>query len=166
VAPVAAQIHHLACAARTGPRAPSRGTGFCAIMCDVPDLAPREGLDVRVAVVDDNPEFRGVADEVIAATRGFIAAHALPSGEDALRTLPQAPADLVLMDVRMPGIGGVAAARALALLSRPPCVVLKSADEDPQIEADPPAHGAIAFVRKHAFCPRTLRQVWAREHDA
>jgi CheY-like chemotaxis protein len=135
-------------------------------MCDVPDLVPRGGSDVRVAVVDDNPEFRVVVDEVITATRGFVAAHALPSGEDALQILQHSPADLVLMDVRMPGIGGVAAARALALLSQPPVVVLMSADEDPQIEADPAAHGAMAFVRKHAFCPRTLRQVWEREQDA
>jgi len=61
----------------------------------------------------------------------------------------------------MPGIGGVAAARALGRLPDPPTVVLMSADPCPVIEADPAAHGAKAFVRKHTLCPRALRHLWS-----
>jgi CheY-like chemotaxis protein len=111
-------------------------------------------------VVDDQPATRAVVRELVDATAGFEAVEGACSAEEALSRLERTPTDLVLMDVRMPGTGGVAAARALARLARRPLVVLFSSDDRPDIEADPPAHGAVAFVRKDALTSRLLRRLW------
>jgi DNA-binding NarL/FixJ family response regulator len=117
---------------------------------------------VRVVVVDDNACFRAAAREVVEATRGFVVLSILPAADEVVRRVRACRADLVLMDVRMPGTGGVAAARTLAGLARPPVVFLMSADECPAIAADPGAHGAVAFVPKQAFGPGLLRSLWGR----
>jgi DNA-binding NarL/FixJ family response regulator len=114
---------------------------------------------IDVVVVDDNAEFRAVAREVIEHTDGFEAVAVLSDAVGLAGRLDQRPADVVLLDVRMPGIGGVAAARTLAPPPAGPMVVLLSADDCPDIAADPPAHGASAFFPKQAFGPAMLRRL-------
>jgi DNA-binding NarL/FixJ family response regulator len=118
--------------------------------------------DVRVFVVDDQPRFLVVAREVIEATSGFQAVGFARSGEAALDWLRARRADLVIIDVRMPGTDGVAAAREVATVENPPVVVLCSSDNRPDIAAAPRAHGADAFYCKERFGPRSLREIWAR----
>src|SRR3954465_5649656 len=84
----------------------------------------RAGDDVRVFVVDDQPHFLVVAHEVIEATSGFQAVGSARSGEAALDWLRKRTADLVIMDVRMPGADGVLTARKVASHEHPPIVVL------------------------------------------
>lgn len=116
--------------------------------------------EVRVVVVDDSPMFRAIATEVVGATAGFVVIGTVGSAEEALEVLERLQPDLVLMDVRLPGIDGVAAARALARLPNPPVVALLSADDRPEIAEDPVSHGATAFVQKQRFGPRMLRALW------
>jgi DNA-binding NarL/FixJ family response regulator len=117
--------------------------------------------DVRVLVVDDQPHFLLVAEEVIRATPGFQAVGSARSAKAALEWLRASKADLVVMDVRMPGTDGVDAARQVGTLDDPPVVVLCSSDDRPDITADPRAHGADAFYRKERFGARLLREAWA-----
>jgi DNA-binding NarL/FixJ family response regulator len=122
------------------------------------------GQDVRVLVVDDQRGFREVAQEVIDATSGFRAVGSAGSGEEALDWLATREADLVVMDVRMPGKDGVAAALELAERDHRPIVVLCSSDDRPDIAADPHAHGADAFYCKERFGGGVLQDVWAMHH--
>ena len=117
---------------------------------------------VRVMVVDDEPASLAVLCEVVEAAPGFEAVPAARSGEEALRRLADRPADLLVMDVRMPGTDGVAIARALAQRPQRPVVILVSAEERPDIAADPRAHGAAAFVCKERVTTALLRRTWNR----
>jgi two-component system, NarL family, invasion response regulator UvrY len=118
--------------------------------------------DVRVFVVDDQPFFLVVAREVIEATSGFQAVGCARSGEAALDWLRGREADLVIIDVRMPGADGAVAAREVATLENRPVVVLCSSDDRPDIAADPGAHGADTFCCKERFGAGFLREIWAR----
>jgi DNA-binding NarL/FixJ family response regulator len=122
----------------------------------------RAGNDVRVFVVDDQPHFLAVAQEVIEATSGFQAVGYARSGEAALDWLQAHTANLVIMDVRMPGADGVLTAREVARLEHPPIVALCSSARRPDIAADPRVHGAHAFSCKEHFGSGLLREVWAR----
>jgi CheY-like chemotaxis protein len=126
----------------------------------VHDADTLRAADVRVLIVDDHPRNRALLAEVVEATAGFTAVGTAASGEEALGRLGHA--DLVLMDVRMPGGGGVAAARAMARLPGSPHVILVSGDDRPEIAADPAAHGAVAFLRKELMSTGLLRRTWAR----
>jgi two-component system invasion response regulator UvrY len=118
--------------------------------------------EIRVLVVDDHPRFRALMEHVVDGTPGFRAVAGACTGEEALAHLERSPADLVLMDVQMPGAGGIAAARVAAGLRQRPLVVLMSGDDRPDIEADPPAHGAVAFVRKERIDGAVLRRLWSQ----
>ena len=64
--------------------------------------------------------------------------------------MDEAKPELVLVDVRMPGLGGVETARALSARDPELVVVLVSLDDPP---ADPGAE-TIPFARKQDFGPR------------
>ena len=68
-----------------------------------------------VLVVDDEPALRKVFRTSLAAN-GFVVEEAR-SGEQAVDTLPHHPFDLVLLDINMPGIGGVEACREIRALA-------------------------------------------------
>jgi two-component system KDP operon response regulator KdpE len=71
--------------------------------------------EVNVLVVDDEPSLRKVFRTSLTAS-GFAIAEAR-SGEEAVEILPQRPFDLVLLDINMPGIGGVEACREIRALA-------------------------------------------------
>ena len=61
---------------------------------------------VGVLVVDDSPAARTAIEHVVAQTPGFALVGSVDSGEAALAVLPRLDPDLVLLDVRMPGLSG------------------------------------------------------------
>jgi two-component system, NarL family, invasion response regulator UvrY len=116
--------------------------------------------DAGVLVVDDVPVFRSAASAVIQSTAGFRLVGEASSGEEAIELVTRHGPDLVLLDVQMPKLDGVATARLIAKLESAPITVLLSADLHPDIAADPRAHGAAAFLLKQELGPRTLRELW------
>lgn len=118
---------------------------------------------VAVIAADDQPFFLGVARDVVRATPGFRWAGEAQSGEDAIEAVDHLHPDLVLLDVRMPGIGGIEAARRIAGQHPDVVVVLISVDEDRAgIERDIEASGAAELIGKQRFGPAMLRSLWAR----
>ena len=65
----------------------------------------------RILVVDDEPQIRRVMRATLSAAGYFVAD--ARSGEDALVSLRQDRFDLVLLDMNMPGMGGLAACREI-----------------------------------------------------
>jgi len=118
--------------------------------------------NVRVLTVDDQEVFRRVAEDVIEATPGFTAVGEAASGEEALAEVARLEPQLVLLDVRMPGLDGVEVARRLAATHPETLVVLISMSE----VADLPSVAQLSgtpLIRKQDFGPRLLRQLWS-EH--
>jgi two-component system, NarL family, invasion response regulator UvrY len=114
-----------------------------------------------VLTVDDQALFLRVAQDVIAATAGFESVGEAGSGEEALEAVERLAPELVLLDVRMPGLGGVEAARRLTAAHPETVVVLVSIAE----RADVPSAAALAdtvpLIRKQDFGPVLLRRLWA-----
>jgi CheY-like chemotaxis protein len=118
---------------------------------------PTATAPVRVLVVDDGPSFLEVAREVIDATSGFECVGAACSGEEGIDQAERLQPDLVLMDVRMPGIGGIEAARRISARGNPAVVVLMSADEG---LAGTPRGDVPAVVPKCKLCRSLLQALW------
>jgi len=94
-----------------------------------------------ILVVDDEEGVREVVSEVISGM-GFIVQHAA-SGEIALDLVTRNPIDLVISDVRMSGMDGVALARKLrarypelplALMTAYPCDAVEKALRDKKVD--------------------------------
>ena len=116
--------------------------------------------EVRVLTVDDQAVFRRAAHDVIAATPGFESVGDAESGEEALEAVARLRPELVLLDVRMPGMGGIEAARRITASHPETVVVLISIEEFAELSEEAQASGAAALVRKQEFGPALLRSIW------
>jgi DNA-binding NarL/FixJ family response regulator len=103
-----------------------------------------------VLVCDDSALVRETLHRVLVTVPGVTRVVDASSGEEALTRWPVERPSLVLMDVRMPGIGGVEATRRL--LSRHPeaAVVMVTVAEDAEGVARAVASGARGYVVKDA----------------
>lgn len=123
------------------------------------------GGTIRVLVVDDQPVFRRVARELLAATDGFTEIGEAASGREALQVAADLDPDLVLLDVRMPGMDGVETARRLAVSCPRSVVVLMSLEPLADLTSTATAVGAAGHVRKQDLSPQALHDLWAQRHD-
>lgn len=106
---------------------------------------------VRILVVDDHPIVRSGISGLLATEPDFIVVGEASSGEEALAMVAAAAPDVVLMDLRMPGMGGVEATRRLVRLADAPprVLVFTTYEEDDQILAAIEA-GANGYLVKAA----------------
>lgn len=113
---------------------------------------------VGVLVVDDSRPFRDGAHTLINGTAGFEWLGEADCGEEGVEQAARLAPDLVLMDVRMPGIGGVEAARTIAARGLPAVVVLVTGAEPPN---DVPDCTVAAVLQKDRLSQASLRRLWA-----
>lgn len=118
------------------------------------------GAGTAVMVVDDQAVFRKAARAVVDRAPGFALVAEAASGDEALKQADAVRVDLVLMDVRMPDMDGIEATRLLTAAHPDTVVVLISLEELADVATAASDCGAVAFVRKQDFCPRTLRGLW------
>jgi len=84
----------------------------------------------NILVVDDEPQIRRVLRSTL-TTRGYVITEA-KTGEEALESLRKERADLILLDVNMPGMGGMDACREIRRGSDTPIIMLtvRNAERD------------------------------------
>ncbi len=116
--------------------------------------------DIAVLVVDDQDPFRAALRELIGRVEGFTLVGEACSGEEAAQAVAELSPQLVLMDVFMPGMGGIAAAHLMLTRRNAPAVVLISVDDPSQHPQAGTLNGLVDFVRKQDLRPRRLRELW------
>lgn len=113
-----------------------------------------------VLVADDQERFRDAVCELVAAVPGFVLVGVAASGEEAVAAVGSLSPELVLMDVRMPGLGGVSATREITHRYPRVVVMLMSVDGHDVSPEVARTCGAAAFLRKQDLRPRKLRAMW------
>lgn len=121
----------------------------------------RDSSAVGVVTVDDHAVFRAAAHDVIDGTPGFLALGEASSGEEALSLVHALDPELVLVDLRMPGMNGIDIARSIRQDNPRSLVVLISLEEPVDVRGTISTSGAVAFVRKQDFGPSLLRRLWS-----
>lgn len=114
---------------------------------------------VRVLIVDDQEPFRSAARLVVEMTDGFEVVGEAPDGETALQLVRVIRPDLVLMDIKMPGMGGIEATRRISR-DHPDVKVLVLSTYD-EYEHQAVAAGAVGFLSKSAFDPGEIVAAWS-----
>jgi two-component system nitrate/nitrite response regulator NarL len=118
-----------------------------------------------VLVVDDHQAFRDALHDLVDAAPGFVLVGQASSGEEALQEFTRLSPELVLMDVVMPGIGGIAAARELVRSYPDPAILLLSVDDPAAyLESEQLGDGVASLLKQH-LSPKELRRIWDRLHD-
>ncbi|SDQ13343.1 response regulator [Leucobacter chromiiresistens] len=108
-------------------------------------------MTVRILVVDDHPIVRAGIAGLLATEPDFEVVGEAESGETALDIAATLRPDVVLMDLRMPGMGGVEATRRLTRSADPAprVLIFTTYEEDDQILAAIEA-GANGYLVKAA----------------
>lgn len=110
---------------------------------------------IRVLIADDQPMVRAGLTMLLSAEDDIEVIGEAATGEAALREVAASEPDVVLMDLRMPGIGGVEATRTIVAdrMDHPDAIsrvlVITTFDDDETVYAALRA-GASGFMLKHA----------------
>jgi DNA-binding NarL/FixJ family response regulator len=116
--------------------------------------------EVRVWIVDDQAGFRRAAAEMLSAANGFVLAGECDSGESAIELIRDGGAGIVLMDIHMPGMGGIEATRRIRAAHPELAVVLMSTYDLDDLPAGAADCGAAAYVHKEKLSPDLLTRLW------
>jgi DNA-binding NarL/FixJ family response regulator len=116
-------------------------------------------MSIGVAIVEDSPEIQRSLSRYIAEAPGFRCVCTCGSGEEALRVIPQLHPDIVLMDIQMPGMGGIACTAALreALPSVPVMMLTVYEDGDAIFQAL--QAGASGYLLKRSAPTKLLEAI-------
>ena len=117
-------------------------------------------MTVRVLIADDQAPFRSAARSVLSATAGFQLVGEATSGEEAVALVELLSPDLVLMDIKMPGIGGIEAARSIVVGYPTTMTILLSTYREEDLPDEAGTCGAAAYLHKSDFSGQALRELW------
>ena len=90
---------------------------------------------IRTLIIDDEPPARARMARLLAQVPGCEVAGEAGSGSRALEMIPELEPDLLLLDISMPGMDGMALARSLNAMESAPAVVFCTAWPDQALEA-------------------------------
>jgi DNA-binding NarL/FixJ family response regulator len=115
---------------------------------------------VGVLVVDDQAPFRRAARAVVERVDGFLLVGEAHNGEEAVALAGDLHPGLVLMDINMPGMGGIEASRQIVDADPDVVVVLCSTREVADEQVTVASSGARAYLSKENFGVDALRRLW------
>jgi pilus assembly protein CpaE len=123
---------------------------------------------IRVLIVDDIPETRDHLSKLLGFEPDIAVVGAAASGREAIEMASQLAPDVVLMDINMPDMDGIAATERLSAEVPSAAVVMMSV----QGEADYLRRSMLAGAREFLVKPfssdeltSSIRQVYTRERD-
>jgi DNA-binding NarL/FixJ family response regulator len=107
-------------------------------------------MSVRIVLADDHPVVRGGLRALLATIDGFEVVGEAADGDAAVRETQLVHPDVVLMDVRMPGLGGVEATRRIRDTSPDTAVLMLTMYDDDATVLTAMQAGARGYLLKGA----------------
>jgi DNA-binding NarL/FixJ family response regulator len=115
---------------------------------------------LRVVIADDHPFYRrGLARSLRA--RGVDVVAEVPNGEAAIRAVDQTAPDVVVMDLKMPGLSGLEATRRLTERAQASRVLVLSVSADEADVTDAVLAGASGYVLKESAVEEVIAGIRA-----
>jgi DNA-binding NarL/FixJ family response regulator len=118
--------------------------------------------EARILLVDDNPDFLNTLRRYLMNLRTYTILGIAQNGEDALRLTDELTPDLVVMDLVMPGIGGLQACQQIKAAYPQVRVIIMTLHNMSEYRTAAIESGADGFVPKSevfAQLPVLIRQV-------
>jgi CheY-like chemotaxis protein len=115
-----------------------------------------------VVAVDDHASFRAVVRQVVTATEALTIVGEADCGEAAVELVRDLQPDVVLMDVRMPGLGGIAATQRIKTMQPRTLVVLVTTIPPAELPGVKEESLADEVLWKSELRPKILDEIWRR----
>jgi len=131
-------------------------------MAGVEGSSPTRARLARVLAVDDDAGFLALLCEVVDASTELELVGEADCGERAVLAAEELRPDVVLMDVRMPRLDGIAAATRIKASLPSTLVVLVSVTHPDDLRHEAGGCGASAILSKGALRPSLLEDLWRR----
>jgi PAS domain S-box-containing protein len=116
---------------------------------------------VKVLMVDDSPDFLESATQFLSAEPSVVVVGHAASGMEAIEKVEVLRPDVVLMDLAMPGMPGIEAARRIKARPAPPRVLLVSMYDSREHRLAAEDAGADGYVGKWEFGGRVMAALGA-----
>ncbi len=121
-------------------------------------------MPISVTIVEDNAKIRTGLEFLIGSSQNFTCVGAFSSAEEALEQLPSLSADVVLMDIELPGISGIECMKQLVQQGTTAQIMMMTVFEDHEniyhsilagatgylIKSTPPAELLAAIADLHS----------------
>ena len=107
-------------------------------------------MTLRIVLADDHPVVRSGLRALLESLEGFEVVGEATDGESAVREVQLLRPDVVLMDVRMPSVDGVEAARRIRLRAPGTAVLMLTMYDDDATVFTAMQAGARGYLLKHA----------------
>jgi DNA-binding NarL/FixJ family response regulator len=120
----------------------------------------RASRTIRVLIADDSALLREALGRFLSALPGVAVVGLCRDGSEALELAPLVRPDVVLMDLAMPRLDGLAATRVLKSAAAAPAVVICSMEDSDELRLAARAAGADALVRKRDLAHLVERLLW------
>ena len=111
---------------------------------------------IKLLVVDDHDFFRRSIMPPLERESAFQILGTATSGEQAIDLCHRLRPDVMLMDLNMPDLSGLAAMRRLNARQGTPAILVLTGADDPQSVADAFAAGARGYLRKDMITDELL----------
>jgi DNA-binding NarL/FixJ family response regulator len=102
----------------------------------------------RVLIVDDDALVRSGLQLILAGAAGIDVVGEVADGRGVLAAIDRYHTDVVLMDIRMPQLDGIAATRLLRSQPRPPAVLMLTTFQEDELVLRALRAGAAGFLLK------------------
>lgn len=114
---------------------------------------------IRVLLVDDDPLVCSGLELILSSTDDIEVVGTASDGDEAVAAVQRHFPDVVLLDVRMPRVDGIAATRALVALPKPPRVLVLTTFDADDIVMRAIGAGAAGFLLKTSAAPEIIAAI-------
>lgn len=121
-------------------------SGFCRKFLYISCMKATD--NIRKAFAEDDEETRAYFQALIQGSPGFCCTGSYPDGESLINNLAAAPADVVLVDIRLPGLSGIDCISALAPRFPQTNLIICTSFEDSNLIFEALQAGARGYLLK------------------
>ncbi len=121
---------------------------------------------IKVVIVDDIAETRDHLAKLLGFESDIVVAGSVGSGEEAIRLATEQPVDVLLLDINMPGMDGIATAEQLSIKAPQTSIIMMSVQGEPDYLRRAMLAGAREFLVKPFSSDElsaSIRQVHQRD---
>jgi pilus assembly protein CpaE len=123
---------------------------------------------IKVVIVDDIVETRDHLAKLLSFEGDMVVTESVGSGEEAVKVVGDKPTDVILLDINMPGMDGIATAEQLAIKAPTASIIMMSVQGEPDYLRRAMLAGAREFLVKPFSADElaaSIRQVHQRERQ-